>query len=93
MKGPDNFEEIMARVKRKNADAAVGMPLPPQITTAPTTTPNQTRSVSLKPNVLEGLQKAERTPVGARGSMGGGVGNTSGRKRKAGVDNVLKLEI
>lgn len=96
MKGPDNFDEIMARVKRKNADAAVGMPPPPQITTAPGTTPTstgQTRSVTLKPTVLEGLQKAERTPVGARGGMGGGVGNTSGRKRKAGADNVLKLEI
>jgi len=94
MKGPDNFEEIMARVKRKNADAAVGPP-PPQITTAPTTTPTstgQTRSVSLKPTVLEGLQKAERTPVGARGGMGGSGGG-GGRKRKAGADNVLKLEI
>lgn len=93
MKGPDNFEEIMARVKRKNADAAVGPP-PPQITTGPTTTPTtssgQTRSVSLKPTVLEGLQKAERTPVGARG---GANNANNGRKRKAGADNVLKLEI
>lgn len=93
MKGPDNFEEIMARVKRKNADAAMGMPPPPQITTTPITTPStgQTRSVSLKSTVLEGLQKAERTPVGATGGIDG-VGN-SGRKRKAGADNVLKLEI
>jgi len=86
MKGPDNFEDIMSRVKRKNADAAVNMPPPPQITT-----PSQTRSVTLKPTVLEGLQKAERTPVGARE----GVNNVNnyGRKRKAGADNVLKLDI
>jgi len=86
MKGPDNFEEIMSRVKRKNADAAVGMPPPPQITT-----PGQTRSVTLKPTVLEGLQKAERTPVGAREKVNNV--NNNGRKRKAGAENVLKLEI
>jgi hypothetical protein len=96
MRGPDNFDEIMSRVKRKNADAAVAPPqsIPAQpepvrqvqtsgIRLAPPDVTEQ-RTVSIKnPTVLEGLQKAERTPVQPRG-----------RKRKATeAGNVLKLEI
>jgi hypothetical protein len=101
MKGPDNFEEIMSRVKRKNADVALGA----TTTTSPTTThgaagnsvrfatqqqappSTQPRTVSLKPNVLEGLQRAERSPMRS--------GSGANRKRKAPLasDNVLKLEL
>jgi hypothetical protein len=111
MKGPDNFEEIMSRVKRKNADVALGA----TTTVAPTSTPTThgtgdgvrfaaqpqasqasqgspvpagpPRTVSLKPTVLEGMQRAERSPM--RSAPGGN------RKRKAPLasDNVLKLEL
>jgi len=104
MKGPDNFEEIMSRVKRKNADVALGATT--TTTTSPTTThgaaagnsvrfatqqqappSTQPRTVSLKPNVLEGLQRAERSPMRS--------GSGANRKRKAPLasDNVLKLEL
>lgn len=91
MKGPDNFEEIMSRVKRKNADAALhtapttrmAEPVAPSTSSTERT---EQRTVSIRaPTVLEGLQKAERTPIQPRNN----------RKRKAAVEagNVLKLEI
>jgi hypothetical protein len=101
MKGPDNFEEIMARVKRKNDNVASGVQLrapapgsqqqqqPPShagVRFAPQeNAPEQPRTVSLKPSVLEGLQKAERTPIRQHPN--------NQRKRRAVGDNVLKLEI
>ena len=99
MMGPDNFEEIMSRVKRKNADAALNTTpttMMAEPAAPPTSTPSgirltppeptEQRSVSIRgPTVLEGLQKAERTPIQPRNN----------RKRKAAVEagNVLKLEI
>ncbi len=48
MKGPDNFEEIMSRVKRKNADVALNTPS--LATTAPTTTPTSSHIFVLPTN-------------------------------------------
>lgn len=79
MKGPENFDTIIARVKRKNASSVSFAP-PAALAAAPP----QPKTVSLGgATVLEGLQKAERTPI-----------RHENRKRKAQeANNVLKLEI
>ena len=96
MKGPENFEDIIARVKRKNAGSddlsSVAPPPPP----APrgvklerpvdVNAPPEERSVSLKaPTVLQGLQKAERSPLRRP--------ENRKKSKSEGVGNVLKLDI
>jgi hypothetical protein len=96
MKGPENFEDIIARVKRKNAgsdDLSSVAPPPPA---APrgvklerpvdVNAPPEERSVSLKaPTVLQGLQKAERSPLRRP--------ENRKKSKSEGVGNVLKLDI
>lgn len=96
MKGPDNFDDIIARVKRKNggnADGSAAVPPPmmaskgvkldrPMDMNAPT----EERSVAMKmPTVLQGLQKAERSPLKRP--------ENRKKSKSEGVGNVLKLDI
>jgi hypothetical protein len=96
MKGPDNFDDIIARVKRKNEGSSDGISAVPP----PMKTPNgvrldrpmdmnasaDERSVAMKvPTVLQGLQKAERSPLKRPENRKKG--------KSEGVGNVLKLEI
>ena len=96
MKGPDNFDDIIARVKRKNEGSSNDMSVVPP----PMKTPNgvrldrpvdmnasaEERSVAMKvPTVLQGLQKAERSPLKRP--------ENRKKSKSEGVGNVLKLDI
>ena len=90
MKGPENFEDIIARVKRKNAgvaDTEIPSMAPPQSKgiklERPPEQEGEERNVKV-PTVLQGLLKAERSPLKRPENR---------RGKSEGVGNVLKLDI
>ena len=89
MRGPENFEDIIARVKRKNAgnsdnvDSSKGISLDRPVEM---NIDAEERNVAVRiPTVLQGLQKAERRPLK----------RPDNRKKSTseGVGNVLKLDL